>query len=187
MIFSFRLHQNSWQNKNRQTIRVGGLPLLRRRLLFGDLSRRASAGTLAPAQGTVALHCSVARLISESFLMSVNNGLRHAGLQPELCSYHDLANLLAAWPFANLPPRIRVNFLKVSPAGEGCGIADCAIVRQWADRKFILRICDDILSRSRATCAAIDSRRRLPFQSPAQIPNPPTQTHRRRAILLFRQ
>ena len=88
---------------------------------------------------------------------------------------------------ANLAPRIRVNFLKVSPAGEGCGIADCAIIRRWADRKFILRICDDILSRSRATCAAIDSRRRLPFQSPAQIPNPPTQTHRRRSILLFRQ
>jgi hypothetical protein len=42
---------------------VGGLPLFRRRFLFSELSRRTSAGTFVPAQGTVALHCSVARLV----------------------------------------------------------------------------------------------------------------------------
>src|SRR6516225_1941192 len=62
MIFSFRLHQELAAKQKPPDHQVGGLPLLRRRFLFSELFRRTSAGTLVPAQGTVALHCSVARL-----------------------------------------------------------------------------------------------------------------------------
>jgi hypothetical protein len=83
MIFSFRLHQELVAKQNRQTIRSavchfsGGD-------LFDEFPHRTSAGTFVPAQGTVALHCPVARLISESFLMSRKDYLSCAGFQPEL-------------------------------------------------------------------------------------------------------
>src|SRR5262249_50533470 len=64
-----RLHQELAAKQTPPDHQVGGLPLLRRRFLFSEVSRRTSAGTLVPAQGTVALHCPVARLVSESFLM----------------------------------------------------------------------------------------------------------------------
>jgi len=53
MIFSFRLHQNSWQNKNRQTIRVGGLPLLRRRFYSVSSLTAHRREIFIPALGTV--------------------------------------------------------------------------------------------------------------------------------------
>jgi hypothetical protein len=41
--------------------------------LFGEFPHRTSAGIFIPTLGTVALHCPVARLVSESFLMLVES------------------------------------------------------------------------------------------------------------------
>src|SRR5262249_21132938 len=43
--------------------------------LFGEFPHRTSAGIFIPALGTVALHCSVARLVFESFLMLLGDRL----------------------------------------------------------------------------------------------------------------
>src|SRR5262245_31285159 len=70
MIFSFRLHQElvaKQKPPDHQGRRFATSPA---EILFGEFPHRTSAGIFIPAQGTVALHCSVARLISESFLMS---------------------------------------------------------------------------------------------------------------------
>jgi hypothetical protein len=93
MIFSFRLHQELAAKQKPPDHQVGGLPLLRRRFLFSELFRRTSAGTPVPAQGTVALHCSVARLVSESFLMSRKGCLGRSRLQQDFVR-HSRSGLL---------------------------------------------------------------------------------------------
>jgi hypothetical protein len=40
-------------------------------ILFGEFPHHTSSGTFVPDQGTLALHCQVARLVSESFLMLI--------------------------------------------------------------------------------------------------------------------
>jgi hypothetical protein len=70
MILSFRLHQElvaKQKPPDHQGRRFATSPA---EILFGELPHRTSAGIFIPAQGTVALHCPVARLVSESFLMS---------------------------------------------------------------------------------------------------------------------
>jgi hypothetical protein len=69
MFSSVSVHQELPENKNRQPIRaaVSNPPA---EILFSEFSHRTSSGASIPDQGTLALHCQVARLVSESFLMS---------------------------------------------------------------------------------------------------------------------
>ena len=71
MISPFRLHQELVAKQKLPDYQVGGLPLLRRRFYSVSLLTAHRRESFIPALGTVALHCPVARLNSESFLMSV--------------------------------------------------------------------------------------------------------------------
>src|SRR6516225_9712920 len=66
MIFSFRLHQELVAKQKPPDHQVGGLPLLRRRFYSVSLLTAHRRESFIPALGTVALHCPVARLNSES-------------------------------------------------------------------------------------------------------------------------
>jgi hypothetical protein len=57
------LHQELAAKQKPQTIRVGGFATSPAEILFGEFPHRTSAGIFIPALGTVALHCSVARLV----------------------------------------------------------------------------------------------------------------------------
>jgi hypothetical protein len=68
MILSFHDIRNSRQNKNRQPIRAA-VSILRRRFYSVSFLTAHHRKLPFPIKGTLALHCQVARLLSESFLM----------------------------------------------------------------------------------------------------------------------
>jgi hypothetical protein len=68
MIFSLRLHQELAAKQKPPTHQGGGFDPPAE-ILFSEFPHRTSSETSVPDQGTLALHCQVARLFSESFLM----------------------------------------------------------------------------------------------------------------------
>jgi hypothetical protein len=70
MILSFQDIRNSRKNKNRAPIRAA-VSILRWRFYSVSFLTAHHRKLPFPIKGTLALHCQVARLVSESFLMLV--------------------------------------------------------------------------------------------------------------------